>query len=285
MPVAVVGHRGARALYPENTIAGFQAALADGISEFEIDVGMTRDGVVVLSHDPFLSADLAREPGGAWIGPGRVLLHGLDYAQLHAFDVGRLRPGSRTWRRFPRQRPADGARVPSLLDVLRLHPAARWTIELKTFPNRPHWTAPPEALADAMAEAAGRAGAAGRITVQSFDWRGPRHLRRRRPDLAYAWLTARSTRAWRGGQRRLPGTVLAEGGGTWSPHHRELTRTRLERAQAAGLRVVPWTVNDPAAWVRLAAWGVDGIITDDPVAARAVLHPASAASPPHPAPS
>ena len=285
MTLAVIGHRGARALHPENTIAGFQAALAAGVDRFEIDVGMTRDGVAVLGHDPFLSSDIARTSSGAWVGRREVMLHGLRYVQLQEFDVGRLRPGSPAWRRFPRQRPADGARVPSLLQVLRLHRTASWTIELKTYPNRPHWTAPPQALAEAVAQAADEAGAAGRVTVQSFDWRGPRHLRRLRPDLAYAWLTSRSTRAWRGGQRRLPDTVAAEGGGTWSPHHRELTRGRLRRAHAAGLRVVPWTVNDPADWLRLAEWGVDGLITDDPAAARAVLLPASVASPPHPAPS
>ena len=281
----IIGHRGARALHPENTLPGFLAALAGGTRQFEADAGMTRNGVVVLCHDPFLPGDIARTPDGAWLGSRRVLLHGIDHDHLQEFDVGRLRPGSRVWRRFPRQRPADGARVPTLLQALRLHPAARWTIELKTFPNRPHWTAAPEALAEAVADAVDLAGAAGRVTVQSFDWRGPRHLRRRRPDLAYAWLTARSTRAWRGGQRRLPQAVAAEGGGTWSPQWRELTRARLRRAQAAGLRVAPWTVNDPAAWLRLAAWGVDGLITDDPAAARAALSPASAPSPPHPAPS
>jgi glycerophosphoryl diester phosphodiesterase len=283
--VDIIGHRGARALFPENTLEGFASALAAGINWFEIDVAMTRDGVTVLSHDARLSPDLTRGPDGQWlVGTGPVI-NRLDHAELLQFDVGRLRPGSPTAGRFPKQVPVNGARIPTLENALRLDPDARWTIEIKTYPTRKRLTAPPELVAEAVAEIADRAGASDRIIVQSFDWRGPRHLRRLRPELAYAWLTEPSTRAWRGGQARLPMTVVEEGGGTWAPRHTELTRRLLDRAHAAGLMVVPWTVNDPADLQRLAGWGVDGIITDDPVMARALLYPAAPASPPGPVPS
>ena len=281
----LIGHRGARALYPENTITGFDSAIAAGVRSFEVDVALTADGVAVLSHDPCLSPDLTRDASGRWLAAPGPPLHRLTFTELQRFDVGRVRPASRTARRFPRQRPADGARIPALEEALLLHPLVRWTIEIKTFANRAGLTARPEAVAEAVAEVVDRAGAARRVVVQSFDWRGPRHLRRLRPDLAYAWLTTRSTRAWRGGQAALPGSVLAEGGGTWSPHHSELTRPLLERAHRAGLRVVPWTVNRPDTVARLTAWGVDGLITDDPLVARAALHPGAPARPPHPAPS
>ena len=285
MTVELIGHRGARALFPENTVAGFKSALAAGVRSFEIDVGMTRDGVAVLSHDAKLSPDLTRGSDGRWIRSHTRALRDFDYEELLAFDVGRLRPGSRTAQRFPRQVPADGATIPTLEEVLRLHGRARWTVEVKTYPNRPTLTLPPERIVEAVAEAADKAGAAKRITVQSFDWRGPRHLRRLRPELAYAWLTVRNTRAWRGGQARLPDTVVEQGGGTWSPQYRELTPRLLERAHRAGLRVVPWTANAPDAIVRLARWGVDGIITDDPLVARAALRHAGLEPPPHPAQS
>ncbi len=219
----MIGHRGARSLFPENTIAGFRAAISAGVTRFEIDIAMTRDGVPVLSHDPYLSRDLTRDAHGCWLKATGPAIWDLRFAELAAFDVGRLRPHSRPQRRFPHQMPVDGATIPALEDALRLHGHALWTIEIKTNPGRPSSTARPEAIAEAVADAADRAGASGRITVQSFDWRGPRHLRRLRPDLAYAWLTTRSTRAWRGGQACLPGTVAAEGGGTWSPRHGELT--------------------------------------------------------------
>ena len=269
----VIGHRGARSLFPENTVAGFRAALAAGVRSFEIDIAMTRDGVPVLSHDPALSPSLTRDASGAWLRTAGRVIHRMDFAELAAFDIGRIRPHSRAARSFPRQLPVDGATIPALEEVLRLHPSAQWTLEIKTSPVRPQLTAAPEAIVEAVAAIVDRAGAASRVVVQSFDWRGPRHLRRLRPDLAYAWLTADSTRAWRGGQSRLPETVVQMGGGTWSPHYKELTPRLLAEAKAACLRVVPWTVNQPSDIARLARWGVDGIITDDPLVARAVLQP------------
>ena len=248
-------------------------------------MGMTRDGVAVLSHDPYLSPDLTRAPGGRWTGPAKHPIRNFTYQELLAFDVGRVRPGSSTAKRFPRQVPVDGATIPTLEEVLRLHSRAFWTIEVKTFLNRPDLTLPPEQIVEAVAATADRAGAAKRIIVQSFDWRGPQHLRRLRPELAYAWLTTRKTRAWRGGQARLPDSVADQGGGTWSPQYRELTPRLLDRAHALGLRVVVWTVNAPSDIARLAQWGVDGLITDDPLVAQAVLHPAAREPLPRPEPS
>ena len=285
MTPTVIGHRGARALYPENTVAGFKAALAGGLRHFEIDVGMSRDGVVVLSHDAFLSPDLTRTADGRWLPSSRLVIKDLDYATLQRFDIGRVRPGSRTANRFPRQGAADGQTIPTLEDVLRLDPQAFWTVEIKTYVNRPALTHDPRRIAEAVATVIDAADAADRVVVQSFDWRGPRHLRQLRPDLAYAWLTVRSTRAWRGGQARLPQTVAQEGGGTWSPYYRELTRPLLDQAKMLGLRVVPWTVNAPDDLGRLAAWGVDGLITDDPLVALAALRPDAPALPPRPAPN
>ena len=264
----IIGHRGARALWPENTLQGFQAAIAAGVTWFEVDVGMTSDGVLVLSHDARLSPDLARLDG-QWLRRPGAPLHRMTWPELRRYDVGRFRPGSAPARAFPRQAGIDGAAIPSLQHALRL--PAKWTIEIKTDPTRPGATAGPEVIAEAVAAAVDAAGA--QATIQSFDWRGPRHLRRLRPDLLFAWLTARTTRAWRGGQAGLPDTVVAEGGGTWSPHHSELTPRLLERAKRAGLQVVPWTVNKPADQARLVRWGVDGFITDDPIAAGLLFAP------------
>lgn len=270
MPPELIGHRGARARYPENTLEGFRAASAAGCRHFEIDVGMTRDGVLVLSHDSTLNPDFTRDPSGGWL-QNRPVIHDLAFDALQTYDVGRIRPGTKTARLFTDQQPIDGARIPTLDAVLRLDDVTRWTIEIKTSPREPSLTAAPEAIAEQVAAVADQAGAASRIVVQSFDWRGPRHLRRQRPDLAYAWLTSRDTRAWRRGLGRLPGAVAGEGGGTWTPHYDELTPRLLAAAHRLGLRVTPWTVNAPGDIARLAEWGVDGIITDDPALAQSVL--------------
>ena len=272
--LGVQGHRGARGLFPENTIEGFRATLALGVAQIELDVGMTADGVVVVSHDLRLNPDIVRDPAGAWLPTAGPALHDLTYAELRRFDVGRLRPGSGYAGLFPDQQPNDGAHIPTIADALRIAPDARFTVELKTDPRFPALTAPPAELADATLAAVDAAGAASRIDLESFDWRGPRHVRRTRPDIRLAWLTrtetVRDAALWWDGPTpgdfggSVPRAVAAEGGSIWAPDHHDLTRDQIHEAQALGLLVLPWTVNDPEAMRRLLAWGADGFITDRP---------------------
>jgi glycerophosphoryl diester phosphodiesterase len=269
--IDIQGHRGARGLFPENTLEGFIAASALGVEAFELDVGMTADGVVVVSHDPTLNPDLTRDASGAWLAERRTAIWSLTYATLSGYDVGRIRPWSRTARLFPDQSPCDGARIPSLATVLDALPCARLTIEVKTDPVHPERTAPPAILVDALVAVIDAAGAAKRVTVESFDWRVQRHVRRARPEIRLAWLTrAETTRDaalwWDGAVfgGSIPGVVAAEGGGTWAPDYRDLTRALVDEAHALGRFVLPWTVNRTAAMRRLIRWGVDGLISDRP---------------------
>ncbi len=264
------GHRGARGLFPENTIEGFRATRALGVLAVELDVGVTRDGAVVVHHDPRLNADIARDEAGRWVEAPGPLLCELTLAELRAYDVGRLRPGSPTAQRFPRQRPRDGARIPLLADVLALVPELRVTIEMKLLPDQRGWTVPPEEMAERTLAVARRADALGRVTFQSFDWRAPRWLRRGHPGLAFAWLTRPETVAnaplwW---DRPIPDSVpeaaAAEGGGTWTPEWDSIAAPEITAAHGLGLRVVPWTINEAADMTRLRAWGVDGLMTDYP---------------------
>lgn len=288
------GHRGARGLFPENTTEGIGAALALGLDGVEIDVVLTADGVPVLSHEPSLSPDLVRGPDGRWLDGPAPLIRDLPADALARFDVGRLRPGSPTAARFPRQVPIDGALLPRLDAVLAF--GARCVIELKTFPDRPGETASPETMAEAVASAVDRVAAGPRVVIEAFDWRGPRHLRRTRPDLALAWLTRAETELaaplWWDGPApsdfggSVPRAVAAEGTAEgrrrdiWAPEHPTLTRARIEEAHALGLRVLAWTVNDPADVARMIAWGVDGVITDRPDTARRVMAEAGLKLPP-----
>ena len=253
---------------------GFQAALAMGVEVIELDVGMTADGVVVVSHDLTLNPDLTRDATGAWIGSPGPALRDLTLAELGRFDVGRLRPGAAYGAQFPQQRPHDGARVPALADVLRLSSSVRLTVELKTDPRFPNLTVPAPVLADATLAVVDAADAGSRIYLESFDWRGPRHVRRTRPDIRLAWLTRpeteRDAHLWWDGPHpqdfggSIPRVVAAEGGPIWAPEHTNLTRDLVDEAHELGLLVLPWTVNDPDAMRRLLGWGADGLITDRP---------------------
>lgn len=266
------GHRGARGLFPENTLEGFRAALDLGIDSFEIDIAVTRDGVPVLHHDAMLNPDIARTPDGSWLAAPGSPIRTLTLAELRRYDVGRLRPASAYATRYATQMPHDGAAIPTLADALAL--SARFNIELKLLPDHPDWTVSAEEMVDRVVDVVRRADALDRVTLQSFDWRAPRYARRVEPGLTVGWLTEPRTIAaaalWRGDAHAVPtrdavpDAIVAEGGGFWTPFYGDLTRAVLDRAHDLGLRVIPWTVNDPADMRRLIDWGVDGIITDWP---------------------
>jgi glycerophosphoryl diester phosphodiesterase len=260
-------------LAPENTLGGFAKAIACGVDVIELDVGMTADDVLVVSHDPVLNPEITRDLAGAWlVGPGPVIRQA-TYQQLALFDVGRIRPGGQYAARFPEQVPMDGQRIPTLAAVLELATGVGVNIELKTFPDRPELTVCPIQLARSVAD---RVGNTPRMMMQSFDWRGLRWLRRHRPEITLGWLTDATVAApevaalWWDGKRpqdhggSIPAAVAAEGGAIWAPEFTTLDRPGLEAAHRLGLRVIPWTVNGPADMARLIAWGVDGLITDRP---------------------
>jgi len=270
----VIGHRGARGLYPENTLEAVRAMLARGLRRIEVDVGVTADGVAVLHHDPAINPDLARGPDGRWIAAPGPLLRTRRFAELQAYDVGRIRPGSAYAAAFADQTPIDGARIRALSDLLRLDAGLQVTIEMKLLADQPEATVPPDVMAAATLAAIGAEGAARRVTVSCFDWRGLAAIRRLNPDVKLACLTEAATvaaaRRWWDGRAAadhggsVPRTVTAVGATTWSPEHVDLTPALVAEAQDLGLAVVPWTVNDPADMARLLAWGVDGLITDRP---------------------
>ena len=190
-------------------------------------------------------------------------------------------PGCRYAALYPDQKPHDGATIPTLADALRIDPRANFNIELKTFPLHPSLALDGAAMADAVIAVADSEGATERISVQSFDWRGPRRLHQARPDIRLSWLTSSAilagARIWWDGPHpsdfggSVPRAVAAEGGPNWGPDYTDLTEDAIAEAHSLGLRVVPWTVNQPEDMRRLIRWGIDGLITDRPDLARVVM--------------
>jgi glycerophosphoryl diester phosphodiesterase len=284
------GHRGARGLFPENTLAGFAAALAIGVSSFELDVAITADSVPVVSHDPRLNPEITRDAGGAWLRAPGPAIRTLGLAELRAYDVGRIDPASAYAARYPEQRAFDGAAIPTLADVLRVNRHVRFNVEIKSLPRPSEVTLSGPEMAEAALRVADDFAVTPRIWIESFDWSGPRHIRRLRPEIALAWLTSSAyrdeVRRWWDGPapedfgNSIPRAVAAEGGGTWAPDARDLSESEVGEAHALGLKVLPWTVNDPLEMARLIAWGVDGLITDRPDLARTVMEAAGLPLPP-----
>jgi glycerophosphoryl diester phosphodiesterase len=252
------GHRGARGHAPENTLPGFERALALGVTTFELDVGVSRDGVVVIHHDRRLNPDLARGPDGRWVAAPTPLIRSLDFDELRRYDVGRLRPGSEYARGFPHQQPLDGARIPALGELFERHRngTVRFNIEMKLLAGAPGETLPPEAFVGAVVAVVRDAGMESRCTLQSFDWRAVEAVERDAPGIATAYLTER--------EDSDPRKVGAAGARTWSPDFRALDAAAVAAARALRLRVIPWTVNEPGDIRRMLELGVDGIISDYP---------------------
>ena len=136
------GHRGIRGLAPENTLEGFRRTLATGVNTLELDIAITRDGVLVISHDRALNLDVTRGPDGKYLEGKRPVIAELSYAELQTYDVGRLRAGSKYATEFSEQVPVDGARIPRLADLFDLvrqsgNDKVRFAIETKLSPNAP----------------------------------------------------------------------------------------------------------------------------------------------------
>lgn len=281
------GHRGARGLAPENTLAAFRKALEIGVTTIETDLAATADGTLVLSHDPLLNPDLTRGPDGKWLTENGPAIRSLTLAQLKAYDVGRIDPGSRYARQWPAQAATDGERVPALAELVALvgatgKPQVRFNLETKLTPQRPQDAPDPQSFAHLVVDAVRRLGIADRTTVQSFDWRTLVALKRLAPELRTACLTIESSgmntvqpaaddaSPWHAGLKladhggSLPRLVQAAGCDTWSMFWRNLTPVLADEAKALRLKLVPWTVNDRTEMGRLIDLGVDGLITDYP---------------------
>jgi glycerophosphoryl diester phosphodiesterase len=288
------GHRGTRGLAPENTLAAFRRALEIGVTTIETDMAVTKDDVVVISHNPSLSPDLVRDPDGHWLASPGPQIRTLTFVELRRYDIGRINPMSQYARQFPNQQAADGERFPKLSELFDLGRASgkpvRFNIETKITPTSGSNTLDPATFAREVIAVVREANVADRVTVQSFDWRTLIEVKRIAPEIETSCLTIQTQNddtvqqapdggasPWHAGLAlrdhggSLPALVKAAGCGTWSMFWRNLTSKDLAAAHALGLKVLPWTVNERGDMRSLIDLGVDGIITDYPDRLREVM--------------
>jgi glycerophosphoryl diester phosphodiesterase len=244
------GHRGAAGLAPENSLAAFSAALADGVTTLELDVALTRDSGVIVAHD-------RRTPDGRpWVELTLAETRGLAPTLDEVFEL---------------------AAELGATDV-------RFAIEAKLDPTAPDEAGAPADFARLALDRAQRHGTTARLLLQSFDWRVLVEARGREPALELAALADRDTifpgTPWTAGvpvtsANPFAGEVArlaaAVGAAVVAPHHEALSDELIREARRLGLRVHTWTVNDPAAMDALIGRGVDGLATDFPDRARDVL--------------
>lgn len=226
----------------------FEYAVAAGVDVLELDLAVTRDSVLVVSHDPVLSEALCTG------GTGTRVIREMTFADLQRWDCGSLRNPV-----FPQQQTRPGTRVPRLEEVLGLAGRGRFgfNIETKISKDRPELAPDAETFARLLVEAVRRHGLENRVMIQSFDFRTLEAARRLAPEIRRAAL-------YSGPKRELVAMAREAGASILSPRLELVTAEVVAAAHEAGLEVVPWTANNEAEWSRLAAAGVDAMITDDP---------------------
>ena len=254
--ILVHGHRGARAMRPENTIPAFEYAIAQGVDALEMDMAVTRDNVVVISHDPILHPPVCSGPRDS------ALIHSLTLEEVRQWDCGAVRNPA-----FPTQTPVPGTRMPTLDDVFDLAPRGGfdYNIETKSFPDHPEYTPSPEEFVRLVLASVRRRHIEKRIILQSFDFRTLLAMRRQAPEIRLSALTETDLRPF--------AAIAAEAAHAEivSPEFHLATPAKVGAAHQAGLQVAPWTANQEADWDRLIAARVDAIITDNPAALIAYL--------------
>jgi len=254
--ILVHGHRGARARRPENTIPAFQYAIDQGVDALEMDMAVTRDNVIVISHDPILQPPVCNGP------KDKAVIHELTLAEVRQWDCGAVQNSH-----YPTQQTVPGTRMPTLDDVFQL--ASRGTfdynIETKSFPDKPEYTPPPDEFSRMVLAKIRQYKIEKRIILQSFDFRTLVAMRRLAPEIRLSALTETDPRDF--------AAIAAEAGHAEiiSPEFHLVTPAKVEAAHKAGLQVVPWTADTEADWDRLIEAKVDAIISDDPAALIAYL--------------
>jgi glycerophosphoryl diester phosphodiesterase len=285
MAFDIEAHRGGRGLFPENTLASFAGALAIGVDTLELDVGATKDGVLVVSHERRLNPDLARDANGVYVAPPGAPFVELTLAQVKTYDVGQIRPDSAYAKQFPEQRAVPGTPVPTLKEVIDLvrrsgNTHVRLNIETKIDPDHPDESPDPDRFITLLLGLLDAEEFAGRVTIQSFDWRTLQLVQQRAPKIPTVYLTLqrgnaptvslKSATRWTAGFNpaehagSVPQTIKAAGGAIWSPYFADVTPELIKQAHDLALRVVVWTVNKPEDIARMIDIGVDGVISDRP---------------------
>ncbi|MFM7331320.1 MAG: glycerophosphodiester phosphodiesterase [Brachymonas sp.] len=290
------GHRGARGLLPENTLPAFEKAIELGVTTLELDVGVSKDGSMVISHDRALNPEITRDASGAYL-TAPLLVNRLTLAELKTYDVGRINSESPYAKRFPDQQPIDGTRMPALSSLFKRvqtlgEKKLRFNIETKISPEKPNDTVSPAVFARKLLDVVREHGLQSRVTIQSFDWRTLQIIQELQQGhtkkLLTSCLTAQQPWAnnimsksdkgpfWTGSVRTaahpdVPSMVKAAGCDIWSPYFEDVTPALVKKSHDLGLKVIPWTTNTEAEMTAVIEAGVDGLITDYPDRALPIL--------------
>jgi glycerophosphoryl diester phosphodiesterase len=261
------GHRGCRGLMPENTIPAMKRAMDLGITTLEMDVVITKDAKVVLSHEPFFNHEISTTPDGSPVKESEetsLNIFKMNYAEVKTYDVG-LRPHPR----FPRQEKIAAYKplLSELIDSVKAYAASQkkelpfFNIETKTSPASDLIYHPaPEAFVETLMSVIIEKDIQELVIIQSFDFRTLQYLHRKYPLIRTAMLIEDFDERGLKDQLKALGFIP----NIYSPEHKMVTEELVERCHEQNIKVIPWTVNDKEKMEALKKMGVDGIISDYP---------------------
>jgi glycerophosphoryl diester phosphodiesterase len=261
----VQGHRGARGLKPENTIPAFLSALDTGVTTLEMDVVITKDKQVILSHEPWMSASICLDPAGNSFTAKeekKYNIYQMMYAEIQKFDCG-----SKGNERFPGQEkmPVSKPRLQDVIIAVENYIKnytiyqVDYNIEIKSSPEGDNKFHPRvEEYSDLVYNLLDEYLPMERVVIQSFDFRVLKYWHQKYPEVRLAALVENL--------RSIDSNLKALGfkPSIYSPHYKLLNKEKVEYLHRQKIRVIPWTVNEISEMLSFKGMGVDGFITDYP---------------------
>ncbi|MBL0144856.1 MAG: glycerophosphodiester phosphodiesterase [Chitinophagaceae bacterium] len=261
------GHRGCRGLMPENTVPGMLFAIGSGVTTLEMDVVITKDKQVILSHEPFFNHEITTKPDGSFVTEKEektLNIYNMTFAETQKYDVG-LKPHPRFL-----QQQKMAATKPLLADVFeavktdmmtRRRPFPYYNIETKTTPATDNIYHPaPSEFVELLMKVIKEKDMEEYVIIQSFDFRTLQYLHQHYPKIKTALLIeANNLNSFR---KQL--TDLGFTPDIYSPEAALVTDILINNCHEKKIKIIPWTVNDKKEIERLKALGVDGIISDYP---------------------
>ena len=293
--INIYAHRGIRPISPENTLPAYTAAMRVGVDVIDMDINMTKDKVLVVTHDLTLNPDLTKDENGKWITE-KTPIKDINLKDLKKYTVGYIKPRSPTAKMYPNHLGMDNVHMPTLLEVIQyvksnVGSRVRLQIEIKTDPynSKNSWSA--MEMAVALNKVLVATDMSDNVEVQSYEWQALVDLHKLNPMVKTGYLTDHTTEPMNAEQEKTmsnylkwtyplkpadydynyPKMVSKLGGTFWEPFEVDLTKEDVDAAHKLGVKVVTWgwTENEGVDFNysiinNLIDWKVDGIITDRP---------------------
>lgn len=296
-------HRGGRDVRPENTLYSYAYAIELGATSIECDMQLTKDGQIVMSHNPILNSDITRDENGNYIENNKYDIRLMTVDELKKFDVGVMDQNcGEYYDLHGKTQFTYDAKIPTLEELMQLIQSYDdknivLNIETKSYPDPASAgyknNADPKKFVEVFNNIVKKYDMEDRVVLQSFDWQTLIEMKKLNPNISTSALwqeqpswgrDSESLRRyekkkspWLGGldikdyQGNPVKAAHAIGADIISPYYTEISKQDVDEAHSLGMKVVPWTVNNEKDMTMLLDMGVDGIISDKPWLLKQVL--------------